>query len=107
MKAIKKLFFVAMIVLPLLAPTQSKAGGLDDLLGWLFGGDKDHPKDKGHNGDGSWDRDHGGDCGKGGSKGNSVPINGGMGLVVLLTAGLGLGAKVILDRNKVAVQNVQ
>jgi hypothetical protein len=86
MKTLKKLLFGALIVFPLLLPTRSKAGGLDDFFHWLFGNDKKNHKRE--------------QSAPTSAKGNSVPINGG--LVVLFAAGLALGAKVIYDKKKQA-----
>ena len=81
MKILKKFFLGAMISAPLLlAPAKSHAGPISDLLNELFGNDKD--KKPGPNSPGT-------------NPGNSVPIDGG--LVILLVAGLGLGAKMIYD----------
>jgi hypothetical protein len=81
MKIFKKFFLGAMIAAPLLlAPAKSHAGPISDLLKELFGDDK---KDKKN------------DPNTPTTPGNSVPIDGG--LVVLLAAGLGLGAKIIYD----------
>jgi len=78
MRIVKKFFLGAMIAAPLLlAPAKSHAGPISDLLNDLFGNDKKPTQNPP------------------GSTGNSVPIDGG--LVVLLVAGLGLGAKIIYD----------
>ena len=80
MKILKKFFLGAMIAAPLLlAPAKSHAGPISDLLNELFGNDKKPSQ----NPPGAP------------TPGNSVPIDGG--LVVLLAAGLGLGAKIIYD----------
>jgi hypothetical protein len=77
----KKVVMGALIVAPLLfVPTKSQAGILSDIISWLNSLDKDgHKKDK---------------------TSNSVPVNGG--LVVLMVVGAGLGVKMIVDKNKAA-----
>lgn len=78
----KKIVMGALIVAPLLfVPNTSKAGIISDILGWLNSLDKDHGK-----------KDH--------KPGNSVPVNGG--LVVLMVVGAGLGVKMIVDKNNAA-----
>ena len=77
----KKIVMGALIVAPLLfVPNTSKAGILSDILGWLNSWDKDHKKDP--------------------KPSNSVPVNGG--LVVLMVVGAGLGVKMIVDKNNAA-----
>jgi hypothetical protein len=88
MKTVRKLFFCALVAAPMLIPMQSKAGGLDDLLNWLFGGG-----DRGQKHQPPPPPPAPG-CGPG----TSVPINGG--LVILMVAGLGLGAKMLYDAQK-------
>lgn len=91
MKMFKKFFFGAMIAAPLLlAPATTKAGPISDLLHLIFGGGNDR-KQPGQNPPAN--QQNAGTPTTG--TGNSVPINGG--LVVLLVAGLGLGAKVVYD----------
>ncbi len=71
----------ALIVAPLLfVPNKSQAGILSDIISWLNSLDKD-----GH---------------KKGKTSNSVPVNGG--LVVLMVVGAGLGVKMIVDKSKAA-----
>jgi hypothetical protein len=77
MKFVKKTLLAAVISTTLLCvPAVSKAGIISDFLNlWNQGqGNKHKPP------------------------GNSVPVNGG--LVVLMIAGVGLGAKIIYDQNK-------
>ncbi len=78
MKFVKKTILAAMISTSLLCvPAVSKAGIISDILNFLNQG-----KDDKH----------------GKHDGNSVPVNGG--LVVLMIAGVGLGAKMIYDQSK-------
>ena len=109
MKMFKKVLFGAMIAAPLLmAPATTKAGPIGDLLKEIFGGLGKNQNGQGQNQNGQGQNGQGqngqGQNGQGQSNpgapgtttpGNSVPINGG--LVMLLAAGLGLGAKVIYD----------
>jgi hypothetical protein len=104
MKMFKKVLFGAMIAAPLLmAPATTKAGPIGDLLKEIFGGLGKNQNGQGqnHNGQGqNGQGQHGQGQNNPGAPGtaapgNSVPINGG--LVMLLAAGLGLGAKVIYD----------
>jgi hypothetical protein len=77
----KKIVMGALIVAPLLfVPKTSNAGILSDLLGWLNSWDKDHKKDP--------------------KPSNSVPVN--EGVVVLMVVGVGLGVKMIVDKNNAA-----
>jgi hypothetical protein len=80
MKAVKKLFVCFLVAAPLLMiPATSRAGIIGDILNGIFGNtDKDKKPDP--------------------KPGNSVPLDGGM--VILLAAGLGLGAKKIYDKRK-------
>jgi hypothetical protein len=74
----KKIVMGALIAAPLLfVPHTTKAGILSDILGWLNSQDKDHKKDR--------------------KAGNSVPVN--EGVVVLMVVGVGLGVKMIVDKN--------
>jgi hypothetical protein len=76
MKFARKTVLAAMISTSLLCvPAVSKAGIISDILNFLNQGDK-HGK----------------------RGGNSVPVNGG--LVVLMIAGVGLGARMIYDQSK-------
>jgi hypothetical protein len=89
MKAVKKLVICMILIAPLfLVPKQSKAGGLGDLLSFLFGNDhkKKDPPVATHN--------------------NSVPLNGAA--VVLMAAGLGLGVVTLIrvNRNKVETASI-
>ena len=80
----KKIVMGALIVAPLLfVPNTSKAGIFGDLFGWLNSKDKDKDKDK------DWHK-----------PGTSVPVNGG--LLVLMVVGMGLGVKMIVDKNNAA-----
>lgn len=90
MKPVKKLFFCLLVMAPLLVPVRSKAGGLGGIFGWFSGIFDPHDKDR--------------KPGPPKNTGTSVPIDGG--LVVLFAAGLGLGAKVILDRKKEAAASI-
>jgi hypothetical protein len=79
MKFAKKTLLAAMISTSLLCvPAVSKAGIISDILSFLNQGGKGDRRGK--------------------SGGNSVPVNGG--LVVLMIAGVGLGAKMIYDQSK-------
>jgi hypothetical protein len=80
MKFAKKTLLAVLISTSLLCvPHVSKAGILSDIFSFLDSHDRDHHKKDG---------------------GNSVPVNGG--LVVLMIAGVGLGAKMIYDQGKKA-----
>ena len=77
MKFAKKTLLAAVISTSLLCvPAVSKAGIISDILNFLNQGKGD----------------------KHGKGSNSVPVNGG--LVVLMIAGVGLGAKMIYDQGK-------
>ena len=104
MKTINNLALSALIAGSLLVPSQSRAGeenkgknhenevNHNESDGDHNENDGDHNESDGNQG---WDNDKK-DCNP--APGNSVPINGG--LAVLFAAGLGLGAKIILDKNK-------
>jgi len=110
---IRERFFVGVLIIAsmLSAPAKTKAGPIRDYLNEYFGRDKDdkqeartdrgrpHSNDPYRPWDEAWEREHGRDKYKPfpPGQGNSVPINGG--LVILLAAGLGLGAKVMYDDN--------
>lgn len=84
-KMIRTLVFGVVIAAPLiLVPHQSKAGIITDILTAIFGKDKDKDKDK--------------------PTTNSVPLNEGQ--ILLIVAGLGLGAKVLYDRRKRTTKSV-
>ena len=90
MKTIRRIVCGLLIAAPLfLAPAQSRAGGFGDFFHSLFGSDR-HKHDHDHD----WDK------GKDNSPqtGNAVPINGG--LIILLIAGLGLGARMMYAKNQ-------
>jgi len=82
-KMIRTLVFGAVIAAPLiLAPHQSKAGIITDILTGIFGKDKKTTTPTDPN------------C----PPGTSVPLNEGQ--VFLIVAGLGLGAKLLYDRHR-------
>jgi hypothetical protein len=90
-KMIRTLVFGVVIAAPLLlVPHQSKAGIIGDILSALFGKDKDKDKDKNKN--------------KSSTPTNSVPLNEGQ--ILLIIAGLGLGAKMIYDQRKSSEKSV-
>ena len=87
-KMFRTLVFGVVIATPLLlAPHQSKAGIIGDLLTTLFGSNKDKKPPQPN-------------C----STGNTVPLNEGQ--IFLIVAGLGLGAKMLYDRRKNAIKSV-
>jgi hypothetical protein len=109
MKTFKKVFIGMLILMPLLLPTTTKAGGFDDWFRSFF---QDHRENSyGRPGEGHgpasgfrpYDpRFRGRQVPGGGSgAGNTVPINGG--IIFLLFAGLALGAKKMYDLRKAAV----
>ena len=86
-KMFKTLVFGVIIATPLLlAPHKSQAGIIKDVLDALFGKDKDKDKDK-----------------KSSSSTNSVPLN--EGEILLIIAGMGLGAKMLYDRHRKQTTN--
>jgi len=88
-KMIRTLVFGVVIAAPLiLAPHQSKAGIITDILTGIFGKDKDKNKNTDPN------------C----PPGTSVPLNEGQ--VFLIVAGLGLGATMIYSRVKSSKKSV-
>lgn len=91
MKMVKKFLVCLLFATPFLfVPKQSKAGIIGDIIHFIFGND---------NGQGNNRNNRGNDTKKDPPvASNSVPLNGG--LVILMAAGLGLGAKVIYDRKR-------
>jgi hypothetical protein len=82
MKFVKKFVLCMIVAVPLfLVPKQSKAGIIGDFLGILFGNDH-KKKDK------DWKP----------APSNSVPLDGAT--IVLMAAGLGLGAKMLLGNKQ-------
>jgi hypothetical protein len=82
MKFVKKFVLCMIVAVPLfLVPKQSKAGVFGDLFGFLFGNDH-KKKDK------DWKP----------APSNSVPLDGAT--IVLIAAGLGLGAKMLLGNKQ-------
>ena len=80
-KMIRTLVFGVVIAAPLiLAPHQSRAGIISDILTAIFGKDKEKDKPKTT------------------TPTNSVPLNGGE--IFLIVAGLGLGGKLLYDRHR-------
>jgi hypothetical protein len=79
MKMVKKLPLLLLIAAPFFMPIQTRANWLGDLLRDIFGKEKKETKAPTPPA----------------ASGNSVPINGG--IVVLVIAGLGLGAKMLYD----------
>jgi len=83
-KMFRTLVFGVVIATPLLlAPHKSQAGIIKDILGALFGSNKDK---------------------KPTTTTNSVPLN--EGEILLIVAGLGLGAKMLYDRRKQTTKSV-
>jgi hypothetical protein len=110
MKTFKKVLIGMLILVPLLSPTTTKAGGFDD---WFHSFLQDHRDNSyGRPGEGrgpaSGFRPYdprfqgrqvpGRPTGGGSGAGNAVPIDGG--IVFLLFAGLALGAKKMYDLRK-------
>jgi len=88
MKYVKKFVLCMIVAVPLfLVPKQSKAGIFGDLFGDLFGNDHDHKKK-----DKDWKP----------APSNSVPLDGAT--IVLMAAGLGLGAKMLLGNKQKALE---
>ena len=107
MKTVTKVMLGVMITsLMFLAPAQSKAGGPGDLLKDHFGkhdqgkrGDHDGRGDKGGKGDkDDYKKPDNDSWSTGNGRPTSIPLDGG--LLLLFAAGLGLGAKLIYDRNR-------
>ena len=81
MKMVKKLPLLLLVAAPYFVPVQSRAGVIGDLLNTLFGNDKKTQQNP--------------PTTQTPGTGNSVPLDGGV--VILMLAGLGLGAKLIYD----------
>jgi hypothetical protein len=80
MKFVKKFVLCMIVAIPLfLVPKQSKAGIFGDLFGFLFGNDHKKKDSKP-------------------APSNSVPLDGAT--IVLMAAGLGLGAKMLLGNKQ-------
>ncbi|MBN9385211.1 MAG: hypothetical protein J0H74_30925 [Chitinophagaceae bacterium] len=93
-KMFRTLVFGVVLATPLLlAPHQSQAGIIQDILTALFG-KNDNKQGQNNNNQG------GNNC----SPGTSVPLNEGQ--VLLIIAGLGLGAKMLYNRRKLATKSV-
>jgi len=91
-KMFRTLVFGAVIATPLLlAPHQSQAGIIKDILEALFG-----KKDNNNQGNNNKPTTS--------SSTNSVPLN--EGEILLIIAGLGLGAKMLYDRRKLATKSI-
>jgi hypothetical protein len=99
-KMFRTLVFGVVIATPLLlVPHQSQAGIIKDILNTLFG--------KNNNGQGPNNNNRDNDNNnRGGNKSaaNSVPLNEGQ--ILLIIAGLGLGAKMLYDRRKLATKSI-
>ena len=88
---VKKFLVCMLMAAPFLfIPKQSKAGVIGDIIHWIFGND---------NGQGNNNNNQGNDTKKDPpSATTSVPLDGGM--IILMVAGLGLGAKLIYDAKR-------
>jgi len=88
---VKKFLVCLLMASPFLfIPKQSKAGVIGDVIHWIFGND---------NGQGNNNDNHGNDKKKDPpTASTSVPLDGGM--IILMVAGLGLGAKLIYDAKR-------